>query len=185
MNKLKLALITLFLCFTTFCSSLKKDNPPNASIEIFYLKGVVDTRTPINCGTITKTKPSFRKVDTVLTEKQRYIEIVNQVKLLREQNKDSSGTSNCDVRIQCKINHANGDSTNFCIGEFNCLVKNGQRMEKNDTLIYLIRKHSGYYNYFSKEDLAYFDELKHFGIPNDYKDLRRVNSLDSIPLSPQ
>ncbi len=45
-------------------------------------------------------------------------------------------------------------------------------MEKNDTLIYLVRKYSGYYNYFSKKILLrFFNELKQFGVPNNYKDL--------------
>ena len=45
-------------------------------------------------------------------------------------------------------------------------------MEKNDTLVYLIRKYSGYYNYFSKEVLLrFFNEVKQFGIPINHKDL--------------
>ena len=51
--------------------------------------------------------------------------------------------------------------------------------------MYLIKKYSGYYNYFSKEELSYFEELKQLGIPNDYKDLRRLNNPDSVLLPPR
>ena len=182
MNKFKIILLSLILCFTVFCNNNKKDLTTYVSIEILYLKGLVETRGPVSCGAIKKTK-SLRKVDTVLVDKQICNDIVTQIKLLKELKTDSF-ISNCDVRIQCKINYANGDSVNLCIGEFNCIIKDGQRMRKNDTLIYLIRKHSGYYNYFSKEELSYFDELKLFKIPNDYKDLRRISNPDSIPLPP-
>jgi hypothetical protein len=59
-------------------------------------------------------------------------------------------------------------------------------MEKNDFLIYLIRKYSGYYNYFSNDDLSYFKELKQFGIPNDYKCLKRERTnVNGVPLPPE
>lgn len=50
-------------------------------------------------------------------------------------------------------------------------------MINNDTLIYLIRKEAGYYNYFPMNDLVNFKELAKFGIPESYKDLSRNKNI--------
>jgi len=183
MTRIIILLFTFVLGLTTFCNGIKKGNVNTASIEILYIKGSINTRIPIDCGDITKTKSSFRKGDTIIVDKQKYIEIVNQIKTLKELKADRTHP-NCDVRIQCKINYTNGDSVKLCIGEFNCLVKDGNIMGKNDTLVYLIRKYSGYYNYFSKRELSYFHELKKFGVPVDYKDLSIKYNPNNMPTPP-
>jgi hypothetical protein len=49
-----------------------------------------------------------------------------------------------------------------------------------------VRNYSGYYNYFTKEDLGYFGELKQFGIPVDYKYLKRERTdANGFPLPPE
>ena len=183
MPRIIILLFSFVLGLTTFCDGVKKVNVNTASIEILFIKGSINTRIPIGCGAITKTKSSFRKGDTIIVDKQKYLEIVNQIKILKKLNPDSVNP-NCDVRIQCKINYTKGDPVRLCIGEFNCLVKDGNIMEGNDTLVYLIRKYSGYYNYFSRSELSYFHELKKYGVPIDYKDLSIKFNPNSMPTPP-
>ncbi|MCX6221332.1 MAG: hypothetical protein NTZ69_10115 [Bacteroidia bacterium] len=183
MHRINILLLTIVLGITAFCNGIKKGNVNSNSIEILYIKGSINTRTPIECGTITKAKSSYRKGDTLIVDKQKYIEIVNQIKTLKELKADST-LPNCDVRIQCRINYANGDSVKLCIGKFNCLIKDGNIMSKNDILVYLIRKYSGYYNYFSKSELLYFPELNKFGIPVDYRDLSIKYNPNNMPTPP-
>jgi hypothetical protein len=180
MKKLQRASVFLIFSLIVSCNgTMRKATTNDTSIEILYYKGIVHTGVSIRCGEITKPKTSFRKVDTVLTNKQQNTDIANLVKALRV---IDDSIKYCDVRMQCKINYANGDTVQLCIGGYshNCTIKDGRRMENNDSLVYLLRNYSGYYNYFSKEELTYFDELKRFGIPKDYKNLSRRNPDGSL-----
>lgn len=172
MNKLKIGCLLLAILIATYCTNINKSNISNTSIEILYLKGKVETTKAISCGTLKKGKTAFGIGDTVIQDKHIFNQILNQIIKLKAIKVDSL-TSSCDIRMQCKIKLENRDTIQVCIGEFNCIVKDGFLMGNNDTLVYLMRKYSGYYNYFSKEDLAYFNELKQFAVPGNYKDLRR------------
>jgi len=59
----------------------------------------------------------------------------------------------------------------LCINFFNCTTLDNKQVVVNDSLIYLLRNYSGYYNYFESEDLDIFNELKALGVPRGYKDL--------------
>lgn len=178
-----MSIFLIVCCSCLSCKSAKEINIKKQYIEVIFFKGFVETTRPIKCGTLID-KPSLNLKDTLISNNEKFVDIVNQVKLLKA-SIEKNRPSNCDIRLQCKINYGNGDSLKLCIGEFNCIIENGQIMEKNDTLVYLIRKYSGYYNYFPKQDLNSFDELKQFGIPEDYIDLRRPKNLDGTPLPPQ
>jgi len=174
------SLLSLFLV-THCCRGSKSDSSNIVLIEVSYFKGQIERPEPLPCGGIASIKSNIIK-DTVLTDKQELNEIEHQISMIRELKVDSTIYS-CDVRIQCKLNLKNGKSIKVCIGKFNCLIKDFKRMTQNDTLVYLIKKYSGYYNYFPKEELMYFEELKQFGLPKDYIDLSRKKSIDS-PLLP-
>jgi hypothetical protein len=170
-NNFKIILFILVLTLFSFCSDREKNHSKNATIETLYLKGLAETPIAVQCGELPISKYSSLYGNTVLCDEKKYIEILNYVKSLKLLKTDGKFT-NCDIRIQCKINLTNGDSIRLCIGLSNCIIRNGQLMEKNDTLIYLIRRYSGYYNYFSKEVLLrFFHEVIQFGVPINYKDL--------------
>jgi hypothetical protein len=78
-------------------------------------------------------------------------------------------SNNCDIRIQCKLNFANGTTKRLCIGDFNCISIDGKNIGKCDSITYLVKAYSGYYNYFEKWRINDNDEIKQFGIPDDYK----------------
>jgi len=174
MFKMKIVFF-LFLFFTLSTSCFHRDSTNITSIEVSFIKGNVEKPIPISCGALAFMRGGIVK-DTVLSGVKELSEIELQLSSMKEKNMDSTVHS-CDVRIHCLVHFKNNKTIKLCIGQFNCIVEDNIRMINNDTLIYLIRKGTGYYNYFSKDDLAYFDELKQFGIPNDYKDLSSTKNL--------
>jgi hypothetical protein len=180
MDWFKIALPIFFLCFCFFYKNGNTDNI--ISLEISYPKGFLETNIPLNCDDISRMNISL-KVDTLLTESKVLLEIEDQMKKLKELKQDNL-QSICDIRMECNVKYANGSIVRLCLGRRNCILKNNIRMEVNDTLIYLIRKYSGYYCYFTKGDLIYFDEIKQFGVPNEYKDLSLKSDSNGIPIPP-
>jgi hypothetical protein len=173
--------IHFFFIIIFFFSCQGKKDAQMELISISYLKGEIETKNPFYCGSIFHLRSKHLKKDTILTDLNKYKEVLRQIQRLRA---DSASSSNCDVRIECKVILSNKDSIKLCIGNFNCIIKDDQKMIGNDTLVYLIRKYAGYYNYFTKEDLSFFQEIKQFGIPSNYKCLIRMVDPNGPPVSP-
>jgi hypothetical protein len=140
----------------------KKEIIPN--IKISYFKGLTETIIPVKCGEIMARPRIDYKIDTILTDGQLIDEIRNQIKSL----KPLEGSQDCNVRIDCIIN-LYSDTIKLCIGTFDCIIKDGKLMSRNDTLLFLIRKNSGYYDYFTQNNLKYFKELKYFSLDKKQK----------------
>lgn len=172
--------IILFLTSLLFIScNLNKGNEPLKRFEISYFKGNYESRASVECGSIKSKLKDPDVKDTFITNQIINEKIINEVQKLKF---DSSGSS-CDSRIECRIRLTKSDSLLLCIG--NCLILNGQKKVNNDSLVYLIRRYSGYYNYFTREDLIiYFPEIKLFGIPSDYKKWIRTQDPNKPPFSP-
>jgi len=179
MKALVIITLIIFLGLNTKSYQGSKHITNKGSIEVLFYKGDVETVVSIKCGEIKNTYAL--KSDTSLLTEGKYDELIGKIKSLKE-SEDNKDVENCDVRIQVKVKYENGITHEICIDGFNCLIKDGKKMKRDDYLIYLIRNYSGYYNYFSKSDL-YFDELKKIGIPNDYRDLtiKRKNGLPNPP----
>jgi len=137
-------------------------------IYISYYKGLAETLVPTKCGDIFKIPRLDFKVDTTITDTFIVNEIIKQAK--NEIAKTKHSASGCDTRMDCKILQSKTDSIEICIGQINCVVINGEQADPNKKLLYLIRKNSGYYNYFNRHELRLlFDEIKIYGIPKDHK----------------
>ena len=162
--------------------STEKQEPP---IIISFLPGIVETQNAIKCGEIINYKLSSFKIDTIFIDSLIIKDIIHQIENLKTYSNNDSLFPGCDVRIDCRIIDKNNIPTKLCIGQFNCILRDGHLKAKNDTLIYLIRKYSGYYNFISKKDLAfYFDEIKQFGIPSNYKDLTPKKNPEGFTIPP-
>jgi len=154
--------VIVFLLFSQFllisCNqNPKKEFKPN--IKISYFKGLTETIIPVKCGEIIA-RPRFDyKIDTIITDGQIIEEIRNQITSLIP----LEGSQDCNVRIDCIIN-LYSDTIKLCIGTFDCIIKDGKLMSRNDTLLFLIRKNSGYYDYFTQDNLKYFKELDYFSL---------------------
>ena len=160
----KIILFIFPMLFIPGCNSIKKNYIP--SIKVSYLKGTTERIIRVNCGEISRMPTMEYKIDTIISNKNQINDILNQVKRLKTL--DRNIQTPCDVRMDCTINLSN-DSIKICIGEFDCILKDGHLMERNDTLLFIIRENSGYYNFFPKKELIYFEELKLFGEPHNYK----------------
>jgi hypothetical protein len=155
--------ILICLLFLTSCNQKpKKETIPK--IHISYFKGLIETIIPIKCGEIIK-RPKFEEiVDTNIFDIQLIDRITKQISLL----KPTSSSPDCDVRIDFVLN-LKTDTIKLCIGTFDCIIKDGKLMERNDTLLFLIRNYSGYYDYFSQRNLDYFRELDYFSLTKKVK----------------
>jgi hypothetical protein len=170
---MKTSLLTILLFFLSFSpNGGKEQNKILKSINITYIKGFIESPTLFDSARISKLKILTK--DTIIIDEKVLREINYLLSTLKEQKK---GNPSCDIRIICKANYSNNEILNFTIGFPNCIIIKNNEMKFNDSLIYLIRKESGYYNYFPKEEFLYFKELKKFGVPKNYEDLsaHRVN----------
>lgn len=70
---------------------------------------------------------------------------------------------------------------NECTWKVNQIIKNKLLSDK---AIYLLRWKSGYYNYFTKDDLFFFPEVRKYGLPKDYHmpsfDIKRITMYSKI-----
>jgi hypothetical protein len=181
-NSMRITVYILLLSLATSCIIDNKE-PDITLINIKYIKGIIETNKPIECGTLNKILSSGVK-DTIISDKAILIIIKHQISNTFNLTLDTP-VSVCDIRMQCNIKLTNGDTVVLCIGEFNCLIKEDTRIMKNDTIVYLMRKYSGYYNYFPQDELDFFEELKFFGKPKDYKNLTINKNRDpNIPPLP-
>jgi hypothetical protein len=153
-----------------FISCSSKLTTKHSIIYISYLKGFTESIFQVKCGDIGKIPATGFKVDTLIVDSILVNEIFKQVKIAK--NATNRSFNGCGIRMDCKLIINDKDSTKLCIGETDCTIIDGEFAGVNDTLLYLIRKNTGYYNYFNKEELLYFKEIEKYGIPNDYKKLR-------------
>ncbi len=70
---------------------------------------------------------------------------------------------------------------NECTWKVNQIIKNKLLSSK---AIYLLRWKSGYYNYFTKDELFFFPEVRKYGLPKDYHmpsfDIKRITMYSKI-----
>ena len=169
------------IIFFLSCSQNKKDNTLKTFIKVSFYKGAIDTSIPINCKKIGIGNIGSVK-DTIIKNGKTIEQIIEQI--IISKNSKEIKEQMCDMRIKCVIYRQNDDTTNLCLGENNCLMINDKTINPNNSLSYLIKSNIGYYNYFPKEDLKYFDELKGKDISENYMDLRRKKPSNGIPLPP-
>ncbi|MEJ5052791.1 hypothetical protein [Sphingobacterium sp. MYb382] len=73
--------------------------------------------------------------------------------------------------MQSNFHFAADSSKRVCIGQFGDMTIENKSFARSDSLVYLLRKYAGFYNYYPKEDLVGFcKELSQFPIPEDYHD---------------
>ena len=169
------------IIFLLSCNQDKKRNTLKTFIKVSFYKGAIDTSIPINCQKIGTGNIGSVK-DTIIENGETMEQIIEQI-IISKNSKEIKGKI-CDMRIKCVIYGQNNDTTNLCLGENNCLMIDDKAMNPNNSLSYLVKSNIGYYNYFSKDELNYFDELKGKDISNIYIDMRRKKSLNGIPLPP-
>jgi len=163
-------IIVLFLFAITEagCKTTHYSASEPVSMNVYYIKGPFEPHLPLVCGQVSNYMGSELAMDTILTDTILLKKVRNFIQIL-DASTHNNETKNCDIRVQCELNFDNGTSRRMCIGDFNCIQLDGKNVGECDSLEYLIKVHSGYYNFFEGWRLNNFKEIKQYGVPDDYK----------------
>lgn len=153
--------VFLFLISIIFMGINGCKQKPNGQIEIkeikvSFIKGYLERSSKIDCSTFPDGVTPKRIIDSTISSEIVLNEIINQLSDL----KSIGGYSSPDVRIKCIIEFSNKKTKILCLGDLGGIMYDDQVMEDNFALAFLIKKNSGYYNYFPKKHLPFFTELK-------------------------
>lgn len=132
------------------------------TILIVYLTGAVETISRIDCKSMAN-NDYYKKMiaDTLRISHNAF----SSIRCFLRNKRTRKDESPCNSRMYIKL-----DSFSVCIGDLYCACNLDDRVvDINLETIYFIKCKSGYYNYFSKEQLLDDKCIKKFGIPKDYK----------------
>lgn len=155
-------LLILFFSSCKYKQENKYAHDKADTILIVYLTGAVETLSRIDCKSMAN-NDCYKKMiaDTLRISHNDFSLIRDSLKNLKVRKDESR----CDSRMYIKM-----DSISVCIGDIYCARNlDGRAVDINFQTIHLIKCKSGYYNFFSKEQLLDDKCIKRFGIPKDYK----------------
>ena len=163
-------LILSIILFNSSCKKESKMNSPKA-ISLFYFTGSIDAINGLSCDYMHNNIEIKKELaDTIAISNNDF----NRIKNFLNKNELITQGSRCDVRMILEF-----ESNQICIGEFNCITNiNEDYIESDLSNIYLIKYLSGYFNYFTKEQLIYDETIKKYGIPNNYKYIESNSPLE-------
>ena len=164
-------LVTFFFSSYVLLSCAGKNDANNTNsadyIDLYYMMGYVDTDR--SCEKEFQDSELLDK-GNVYISREEYKSII---KLLTEldTSKNLAG-SRYGMFLQGNFYFGDGNHSKLCIGQFGDMTMNGNSFVRKDSLVYLLRMHSGFYDYYRKGDLVEFcEELRSFGVPENYSDL--------------
>lgn len=145
----------------------EKQNKDIDSILITYFCGYIDTETAIKCeklATIQVNHPInnyslinegiIELIDTFIVDKT----ILNKIPPLLDKKKNTENYEE-DARMYVTIKYLNNTTDYICIGmDGSQIIFNGKCVVVENELVYLLRKFSGYYQWFNKDILEDFEE---------------------------
>jgi len=156
------------------CSGSNDHIDDKEYIDVYYAMGYVDSDGP--CEKDFVDSEVFDK-GRVYIDRKEY-EAITKLLAGLEVSSDST-TSTYGMCLQSNFHFADSSYSRVCIGQFGDMTVDSKPFARKDSLVYLLRQHSGFYNYYNREDLARFcNELSSFNIPEDYQDL--TTNLDTI-----
>lgn len=167
---------SFFLLFflSSSCSFSKKDEDIIEYLEIYYFVGFIDTERSCEKD-FDISEVADQGVLTI--EKEDYDSIKNYI--VNSNIKDQEYRSTYGMCLQCNL-HNKDSVIRFSVGQFGPMIIDGKTVQRNDKLVYLLRKNSGFYNYYRRDELIdYCEEVKLFGIPDNYIDLSDSPSSSS------
>lgn len=153
-------LLILFFSAVYIIGCTSENNPVTIDrIQVAYVLRHSDYIVPLDCGMLIAEPGYF---DTCTLQNKENLNII--YKLLKNMKISDMGSKSIpDIRIQCRINYNNMSDDTLCFGEWDTTVLNGQIMQDNDTLTYLIKKSINYYDtYEPKELLKNMPEYRKF-----------------------
>jgi hypothetical protein len=166
--------IIILMIYSTLVSGCREIPSKKSMIEkvnILFIKGPIEPHIPFACGQLLTLEGSEISKDTIIYDQAFLRQIEEGIHLLDKRPKNDE-QNNCDIRVQCELYYNNGKKRRMCIGDFNCIKLDGIYVGTLYDLEYLIKVRTGYYNYFQKWVLDYFNEIKQFGVPENYKEIK-------------
>ena len=155
------------------CNNKKNDDDiqEKKTISLFYLTGNIETVSKLSCDYFyNNTEIKNESADTIIISLKDFKRIEN----FSNNSKLITKNSECDVRMILQL-----ENNQICIGESSCITNIYDKKIQTDlSNIYLIKKLSGYFNYFSEEELKNDETIKKYGIPNNYNYIRNSSLLE-------
>jgi len=150
----------VILCCIEIAGCINKHNNELEirEIKVSFIKGYLERSYRIDCSNFPDSIGVIhsRIKDSLLVDKQILLEINREIpKLKTIQNQNP-----IDIRIKCYIISKEGKINTLCLGDINGIVYNGEIVEPNLNLSYLIKLNCGFYNYYPIKFLPLFPELK-------------------------
>lgn len=169
-QSLRLALLAVLSCLLFIfnsCSGSKDHTDDKEYIDVYYAMGYVDSDGP--CEKDFVDSEVFDK-GRVFIDREEY-EAITKLLAGLEALSDSV-TSTYGMCLQSNFHFADSSYSRICIGQFGDITVDSKPFARKDSLVYLLRQHSGFYNHYNREDLTRFcNELSSFNIPENYQDL--------------
>lgn len=167
----------LLLFFATiFFSCIKREHTKFSEIFIVYETEIIDGKKRDYCGDIDEaTNEDLYKTVEITSYDYEYI--INETNRLGSIQKDFSNDS---IRFNTELTaYIKESKTYICISNENIIKINDNIVSSiDDSLVYVLKAKSGFYNFYDSVDLFEDDKLiQKYGLPKNYK---RNESSDKL-----
>lgn len=168
---IKRIILQAFICiFFIGCTSERPD-----TIIVYYLHGIVDTNISKQCSVMREMAMKNKRsegvrYDTICIAHSDFVKLRDYISSTKVVRDTTIGDLDIDSRIVA-VYDTLAVSFETTYNKYGANARN-EIVYANSEIIYLLKSLSGYYNYFDKEYLLYFPEIKVYGIPKTYKRLR-------------
>ena len=154
--------LIILICCLILISCIKDNINSKSDIYISFEKEIIIDYER-KCENLDLSKEDFyENIDAKKKDIDYIISEINHLKKV-DQKIDDSFNSSFILYIKSK-------DILICISNDNLIKKNGVNVSSNDSLIYIIKSISRYYNYYDKDYLIHNDRLiNKYGLPKDYK----------------
>lgn len=157
-------IVIFSLLLSASCSSSidRKKNKPY--IDIYYAMGYIDSDGP--CESDFQDREVFDK-GSISIDRDSFDVIVKLIDNLEVSDNNIPSTYGMCLQSNFHLN----DSTHMTlsIGQFGDVSIDGNSFVRNNNLVYLLRKYSGFYNHYERDELIGFcKEVSTYGVPADY-----------------
>lgn len=173
-------IIVLLVCPS--CGSKDSTGGKKTYIQIYYENSAIDSE--LDCEYDFNKLEQFNNgeiydLGKIILEDSLYNEIKRHISSLKKDYDPKYDSIDYNIPLHFQAHFHEGDSLLYkvCIDGFNRISIDGNVVNKNDTLVYLLRRYAMLYDYSPIEELDYFDELSTFGLPDNYVNISRDSSL--------
>lgn len=168
----RLSRIMIIVNLLLFVSCSGPSNQETEYIDVYFSKGYIDSDGP--CERDFSVNEITDNGRTYVTQEE-YKEIVKHMDELKETENPGFSYGMC---LQANFHFSDRNSTRLSFGQFGEISAQSKSFLREERLVYLLRKYTGFYNYYRRDEVMKFcKELYKFGLPENYQD--QTIDLDS------